>query len=176
MSTQTPVNTVEVEALVTAFNAHFKTTASSQAVYKLLGSPHVRAWYADYRAERAREKSLPDDWKAAGLTAAEWDAAQSARGLRREARAKAAENLAAEAARYDREISRINASAYAALERAETPFALALEGGYEQLSLAAQIRVEQQADPEAREACLKKELAEARAAWVVKARAGEKPF
>jgi len=23
----------------------------------------VRAWYADYRAERAREKSLPDDWK-----------------------------------------------------------------------------------------------------------------
>jgi hypothetical protein len=54
--------------------------------------------------------------------------------------------------------------------------ALALEGGYEQLPLAAQIRIESKADPDARAQCIKDELLAARRVWVVKARAGEQPF
>jgi len=176
MADNTSRDATEEKALVDAFNSHFKTTASPEAVRRLLGSPHVRGWYSEYRQERARERGLPEDWAAAGLTADEWAAAQSARALRREARAEASRLLAAEAGKYDAAVARINASASEALRRAATPMALALEGGYEQLPLAAQIGVESAADPEARAKRLKAELLSARRSWVESARKGEDPF
>jgi hypothetical protein len=166
----------EEEAMVAAFNLHFKTVATPEAIKKLLGSPHVRGWYAEYREEQARSKGLPDDWALVGLTPKEWNDAQSVRKLRRDARAEAARLLSQEAATYSRAVARVNASCAAALDQASTPMALALEGGYEQLPLAAQVRVEATADPEARAKCLKAELREARSVWVAKARSGEAPF
>jgi hypothetical protein len=166
----------ELEDLVVAFNSHFKTVASPEAIKKLLGSPHVRGWYSEYRQEQARSKGLPDDWAAVGLTAKEWTDAQAVRKLRREARAEAARLLSVEAATYTRAVDRVNATCAAALDQASTPMALALEGNFEQLPLAAQVRIESCGDPDARAKCVKTELKDARSVWVAKARSGEAPF
>nr|ALR87110.1 hypothetical protein [Nigrospora oryzae unassigned RNA virus 1] len=168
-------NAIDSE-LVAAFNSHFKLKATPQAVGRLLGSPHVRPWYAEYRAAKASSSALPDQWKDAGMTAEEWASVMPAKTHRTEARAASQKRLSELAERYKRDVEVVNTETMLALRQHESPMVLVVEGGYEQLSLAAQARIEEMTDPDARAGQLKAELAAARKTWLERARSGANPF
>jgi hypothetical protein len=163
-------------ALTAAFNANFKMALKHEVIVKILGSPHVRGWYAEYRAGIAAQSSLPAQWKEAGLTPDEWKGVEVARTARTGVRSAGQERLAAAAQTYKDACAAINAEITLGLAAHASPLVLAVEGGYEQLPLAAQARIEGREGAEAREAQLKAELAAARKGWVKLARDGKAPF
>lgn len=130
-------------ALLEAFNAKFgKKVERVEVVKRLLGSPHVRAWYSEYRREISAEKTLPDHWRAAGLTKEEWLEAQGVVSTIRSFRAEAAGRIADIAKRFDDGLASIQAETDLKIRPLESPLVRILLSNYETLPLDFQLRVE----------------------------------
>jgi hypothetical protein len=162
--------------LVEAFNAKFGLTATPETVSRVLGSPHVRAWYKEYRQTLALEASIPAHWRDLGLTAAEWSAMAVARKARQKTRAACAAAIASASRTFNDAVQTANTTCERNLQVNSSPMLLALEGGYEQLPLAVQVSIESNGPGDARDAALKEALETARRQWIIDARAGRRPF
>lgn len=166
----------EDRALLVAFNAKFSQAVTDPAVVKkLLGSPHVRAWYKDYKAERASSLSLPDHWREVGLTPAQWAASQAARTAIREARADFATKSAELAAKFDADLKTAEKQCEARSAPHLTPLVRVLDAGYNQLPLEAQLRIESAA-ADRRTATMEAELKAWRVAALRMLADGQDPF
>lgn len=166
----------EDATFLTAFNARFGTDiADVTVVRRLLSSPHVREWYADYRATRAQALALPAHWRDAGLTAQQWAQAEAARQQVRAHRAAFAREAAQISAEFQQRLRIAEANLATRVDAVASPLTRVLDAGYEQLPLDAQIRIESQTGA-ARDTLLKAELAAARRTWVAALQRGENPF
>nr|AIE77247.1 hypothetical protein [Ustilaginoidea virens nonsegmented virus 1] len=162
--------------LLEAFNARFgQDITQVEVVKRLLGSPHVRAWYREYRAERATENSLPDEWRAAGLTAAQWAEIGPARLRIRKERAQASEDISRAAREFQDRLSEIESRASARIDPLLTPLLRVIGSGVQDLPLERQIAIET-GPADARAERVKTQMAQWRAWAVAEVRAGRDPF
>lgn len=129
--------------LLEAFNSRFGTSLSDPDVVKrMLGSPHVRGWYAEYRAERAESQQLPPQWAEAGLTPAQWAQAAPVRQQIRAIRSVAAREIATEAQRFQSRLGAINSRTDKEVGAITTPLVRVLNAGFPDLPLSRQLAVE----------------------------------
>lgn len=151
--------------LVRDFNAHFGKTLTYEVISRLLGSGPFRGWYETWKRERATALSLPDHWRDAGLTPADWQEAMAGMARRRDRRRKFADESSTLARDFDRKLKEAEARLEADLRSMETPVALVVEIGYADLDADALVRVETLTG-EARESQLETEISALRKASV----------
>ncbi len=123
--------------------------------------------------ERAADETLPERWRVAGMTPAEWAAARTVRGARRALRADAHRELTAAAEAHQEQLRAIAAALGTQLAPSASPIVKVIEAGYPQLPAQRRLAVEASAD---RKAALEAELAAARGEWLAMARAGGDPL
>jgi hypothetical protein len=129
--------------LMSAFNLKFKQALTDMAVVKrLLGTPSVRKWYADYKVEKAAEKSIPAQFLDVGMTADQWNKAQADLRARRLIRKAESEEIAAAAAVFERALKAASMKAATLQEPHFSPMVQVIELGYNDLTLTQQINVE----------------------------------
>jgi len=123
--------------------------------------------------EHVAEGVLPDRWRAAGMTPAEWAQAQTVRGVRRALRADAHRELTAAAQAHQEQLHAVAAALETRLAPSASPIVKVIEAGYPQLPAQRRLAVDTSAD---RKAGLEAELAAAHGEWLAVARAGGDPL
>jgi len=123
--------------------------------------------------EHTAEGVLPDRWRAAGMTPAEWAQAQTVRGVRRALRADAHWELTAAAQAHQEQLHAVAAALETRLAPSASPIVKVIEAGCPQLPAQRRHAMEAAMD---RKAALEAELAAARREWLAVARAGGEPL
>lgn len=145
--------------LVDDFNKQFKTKVNFEVLSKLLGTKTVLPWYHAWRARRAKDLSVPEEWyKDVGLTPEEWEIAQTVRASRVLVRAGILAEKDALAERFKNAVAVLDAKERDALSEYNNPLALLLETTYQDLPLGAQIKIESASDESSRNVQLKKSV------------------
>jgi hypothetical protein len=166
----------EDQRLLEAFNSKFGLGATDPAVVKrMLGSPHVKGWYADYRAQTALGKALPEHWAAIGATPEEWYASQAALQSRRKVRSTLSQKAADLSARFQKDLQTAEDAASAELAATTTPLIRVFESGYSDLPIDRQFTVES-AHVDQRDQVLEAQLKAFRIEALAEVRKGNNPF
>jgi hypothetical protein len=131
------------DELASAFRIKFGIAdASAETIAKLLGTRNVAPWYADYKSKRSTEKKLPEEWRKAGLRAEDWVSVEQSRIARGKIRAKHSDATKLESERYKAKIASLEVQRDAELSSLDSPILAIIEAGYQDLTLAAQARIE----------------------------------
>lgn len=128
--------------LVKDFNANFGQKANIKQIHAVLGTPNVLPWYKQWKADLAKEKSVPAHWKELGLTPEMWAEGLLAKQTVSSLRATAAAELSDLARQYQRNQEAINAKLSRDIEGAQNPISRILDLNVDNLSLRVRLDAE----------------------------------
>jgi hypothetical protein len=132
--------------------------ADRSVISQLLGTRTVKDWYRDWKEKQSLEAGLPDAWADAGLSAAAWAWATRQGQLRSDIRKGHAEATQELAKKHKQAVDRADAERDQRLRATDSPLLAVIEAGYDQLSLASQVRISKSADAASRKVALDAEI------------------
>lgn len=142
------------EILEKAFEDQFKQKLKAETIRKLGNNKEIREWLKKFNVNRAQDKSLPEQWREAGLSPEQWNAYLEVVQIRSKEREAFSKEMRELALNYDIQKSKLEEKLKEKLKRTDSDLVAIIEMNFEQLSLSEQIDVEKQKTPSAREATL----------------------
>jgi hypothetical protein len=145
--------------LLASFNRDYNQKVTDfDVLQKILGTPAVEQWYAEYKKERSIALALPAQWKKLGMTPEQWASHLEANVRRKVARAKHSNVVNEIAAKYQKQIRDAEANLAAELAATANPITAIMELGYNDLPVGDLVQVEAAPNDAARAVLLQAKL------------------
>jgi uncharacterized protein (UPF0335 family) len=133
--------------MLATFNRDFRQNLTDvKSVKAILGTVPVAPWYAGWKRARQQALALPDELKKLGLSPAEWEAVQTAKRERSNARAAHSREVTAAKQAYTARVATADANLQTALATTDSPMMQALEIGYDDFTIQELVQVQKATD------------------------------